>query len=431
LSFYVNDRWQLNNKWTFNLGARWERHTADATQAGIVTPNSSVVVPRLAATFDVAGDGRWILQATYGHYAGKASETQFARDTNVGNPNQVNYLYNGPVGEGVGFAPGFDLSNYSVIGGSFPVRNVFLDPNLKTPVTKEWTLQAGTRLGRKGEVKAVYAHRRTGNLLDDFITDPTASGKTTVTENGRTFGTFDNSFVTNTDISHREYQALELQGGYRFTDKWTVSANYTHQFKNNGNFEGEAGNQPGSFSIIGNRPEFFDPLRAFPDQYQAHRVRAFSTYDFSFGAAGRVSLGLLYRYDSPQVFTYSASSVPLTAIQKAKNPGYATTPATQTLFFGERGTGRFNAQHLLDLALNYEWPIWKTARPYFKVDWRNVFDSQPLIGFNTTISPDPASPTDGLGLATGFIKGPNFGKGVQNSHYPVPRELRLAVGFRF
>ncbi len=435
LSFYLNDRWQLNNHWTFNLGARWERHTSDTTQAGIVTPNSSVLAPRLAATFDPMGDGKWVLQATYGHYAGKASETQFARNTNVGTPNQVNYLYNGPTGEGVGFAPGFDLGNYTVVGGSFPIRNVFLDKNLKTPITKEWTVQAGTRLGRKGEIKAVYAHRRTGNLLDDFIIDPTAAGKTTVTENGRTFGTFDNSFVTNTDISHREYQALELQGGYRVTDKWTVSANYTHQFKNDGNFEGEAGNQPGNFSIIGNRPEFFDPARAYPDghlnQFQAHRVRAFTTYDVGFGGAGRVSLGLLYRYDSPQVFSYSASSVPLTAIQRARNPGYATTPTTQTLFFGERGTGRFEAQHLLDLALNYELPIWKTARPYFKLDWRNVFDAQPLIGFNTTISPDPASPTDALGLATGFIKGPNFGKGVQNSQYPVPREIRFAVGFRF
>src|SRR5262249_50776690 len=133
LSIYVNDRWQLNSKWTFNLGGRYERHTADTTQAGVVTPNSSVIVPRLAAAFAPKGDGNWILQATYGHYAGKAAETQFARDTNVGNPNQVNLLYNGPAGEGVGFAPGFDLSNYSVIGGSFPVRNVFLDKNLKTP----------------------------------------------------------------------------------------------------------------------------------------------------------------------------------------------------------------------------------------------------------------------------------------------------------
>jgi hypothetical protein len=433
LSLFANDRWQIGNHWVFNVGVRYERHTADATQAGIVTPNSSAIVPRLGATFDVNGDGQWILQATYGHYSGKAAETQVARDTNVGNPNLIVLQYTGPAGEGVGFAPGFDLSNYSVIGGSFPVKNVFLDKNLGTPLTKEWTLQAGTRLGRKGEVKAVYAHRHTGNLLEDFITID--RGKTTVVENGRTFGTFDNSFVTNTNISHRDYQALELQGRYRLTDRWETYANYTLQLKNNGNFEGEAANQPGLFSIIGDRPEFYSAARHYPDgrlnQFQRHRIRAFTTYDIGFGKAGRASLGMLYRYDSPQAFSYVATNVAITAIQKAKDPGYASPPTTQTLFFGERGSGRFNAAHLFDLALNYELPVWRTARPWFKVDLRNVFNAQPLVGFDTTISIDPKSPVDDLGLATGFLKGANFGKGVRNGQYPVPREYRLAVGFRF
>jgi hypothetical protein len=434
LSFYVNDRWQLNSHWTFNVGGRYERHTVDATQAEVVTPSSDAFVPRLGATFDVKADGKWILQATYGHYAGKVSETQFGDNTNVGTPNSVSLLYNGPSGQGVNFAPGFDLGNYTVVGGSFPVKNWTLASHLATPITKEWTLQAGTRLGRKGEVKLSYANRKTSNILEDFIT--LDRGKTTVVENGRTFGTFDNVFVDNTDVAHREYQALELQANYRVTDKWTFSGNYTHQFKNDGNFEGEAGNQPGSYSIIFNRPEFFSEARHYPDGhlpfgFVENRIRAFSTYDVGFGRAGRASLGVLYRYDSPQVFTYFASNVPLTAVQRAKNPGYASVPTTQTLFFGKRGSGEFESQHLVDLALNYELPIWKTARPYFKAELRNAFNAQPLIGFNTTISPDPNSPLDELGLPTGFIKGANFGKNTVLTHNPIPRELFLSVGFRF
>jgi hypothetical protein len=62
--------------------------------------------------------------------------------------------------------------------GSFPVANIFLDKNLNTPLTKEWTLQAGTRLGRRGEIKGVYTHRRTTSILEDYITID--NGKTTV-----------------------------------------------------------------------------------------------------------------------------------------------------------------------------------------------------------------------------------------------------------
>jgi outer membrane receptor protein involved in Fe transport len=434
LSFYVNDRWQLARRWTFNLGARYEKYNPDTTQAGIQTPRSSALVPRLGATFDVKGDGKWILSATYGHYAGKQSETQFADNTNVGNPNLIVLQYAGPLGEGVNFAPGFDLSNYTVIGGSFPVNNVFLDSGLKTPITKEWTAQAGSRLGRRGEVKVVYAHRKTTNFLDDFITID--RGKTTVTQNGRTFGTFDNAFITNTDIPERGYQALDGIFNYRVTDKWTVAVNYTHQFKNDGNFSGEAANQPGNYSIIGDRPEFYTEARHYPvghlDQYEANRVRAFTTYDVGFGAFGRASLGVLYRYDSPGAFSFIANNVPVSAIQKAKDPGYASPPTLNTnLFFVGRGTGRYEASHLVDFALTYEVPVWKTARPYFKAEARNAFNAQPLIQYNTTISVDPNSPLDSLGLPTGYITGPNFGKDTSNAHTPIPREFRMSVGFRF
>jgi hypothetical protein len=436
LSLYVNDRWQLGNRWSFNIGGRYERYNPDTTQAGIVSPQSSALVPRLGATFDVKGDGQWILIASYGHYAGKQSETQFADNTNVGNPNLVTLQYAGPLGEGFGFAPGFNLANYTVVGGSFPVANVALDEGLATPITKEWTLQAGTRLGRRGEFKLAYAHRTTNDFIEDFITRDL--GTTTINQDGRTFGPFDNVFVSNSELPNRSYQALDAIFNYRFGDKWSFVANWTHQFKNEGNFTGEAANQPGISSIIADRPEFYNEVRHFPtgnlDQYERDRVRAYSTYDFAFGRAGRASLGVLYRYDSPGAFSFIANNVPVSAIQRSRNPGYASPPTLNTnLFFASegRGSGRFESSHLFDAALNYEVPVWKTARPWFKLELRNVFNSQPLIQYNTVISVDPASPVDELGLATGFIRGANFGKVTSNAHTPVPREFRFSVGFRF
>jgi carboxypeptidase family protein/TonB-dependent receptor-like protein len=433
LSFYANDRWTLNEHVNFNLGVRYERHTADTTQAGIVTPSSNVVVPRLGISFDPKGDGQFVLQASYAVYAGKASETQFADNTNVGTPNNVQLRYNGPAGQGLGFAPGFDLNNYTVFNGSFPLANVALDTGLETPSTREYTFQAGSRLGQRGEIKAIYTNRRTSNLLDDFIT--LDNGRTTVTEGGRTFGTFDNALITNTDIPFRNYDALQFQTSYRMSDNWSMWAHYTHQIKNEGNFEGEGANTPGIYSVIGDYPELRNEARHFPagrlNQYQAHKVRAAMNYDLGMGGAGTLNLGVLYRYDSPQAFNILSNNVPITAQQRALAAGYAALPAVQTIYYEGRGTGEFEAQSLVDLSLNYDIPVYKSVRPYVKAELRNAFNGQPKIGFDTTVTPNNNGPRDALGIPTEFVRGPNFGTEQVLTHNPVPREFRLALGFRF
>ncbi len=438
-ALYLNDRWALNSKWTFNVGVRWERHSTDASQAGITSITSSALVPRLGATFDVKGDGKWILQATFAQYAGKASETQFADNTNVGTPSSVTYTYNGPPGSGYAFAPGFDLAQYRITAGSFPVANIFLDENLDTPRTREWTLQAGTRLGNKGEVKAVYTNRRTSNILENFITIDL--GKTVVTDGGVNFGTFDNELIRNTDEPNfRAYQGLQFMVNYRPTSEWYVGGHWTIQLKNEGNFEGEAANQPGNYSIIWDRPEFYSEARHYPtgrfDDYQQHRLRLYTTYDVKLGKAGTVTLGGIYRYDSAQTYSLLTNNVAITPQQLARNPGYARPPTVQTLFYAERGSEEFNSSSLFDFSLYYEIPVYKTARPFFKAELRNAFNKQPLIGFNTTVNPDQTSPRDSLGLPTGFIKAATFGTPQNNytataPHVPQPRTFLFAVGLRF
>jgi outer membrane receptor protein involved in Fe transport len=56
-SFYLNDRWALSNKWSFNLGVRYERVRSLAT-GNIVSVDTDTIVPRLAATYDLRGDGK-------------------------------------------------------------------------------------------------------------------------------------------------------------------------------------------------------------------------------------------------------------------------------------------------------------------------------------------------------------------------------------
>lgn len=111
---------------------------------------------------------------------------------------------------------------------------------------------------------------------------------------------------------------------------------------------------------------------------------------------------------------------PLSDIQIARNPGYATLPGGgfQTLFFGERGSQEFEGYALVDLSVNYAIPVFRSVSPWVKMEVLNVLNNQKLIQWNTTVTPDPNSPLDDNGLPTGYIRGASFGQGRANTHYP-------------
>jgi hypothetical protein len=223
-----------------------------------------------------------------------------------------------------------------------------------------------------------------------------------------------------------------------------VNGQYTLELKNEGNYEGEATNSPGATSRIGDYPEIYNASRFFPDGnlagFQRHRMRAWSIYNFDLGRLGDLSVSGLWRVDSGQVYSLRALNQGLTATQRTilRNAGYPDAPGNSSVYFADRGTEQFKGYGLLDAGIGYNIPIMATVRPWVKLDIYNLLNNQKLIAWNTTIRPDPASPVDALGLRTGYIKGPLFGTGTSQSHYPVPfggqtggRTFRVAVGVRF
>ncbi len=420
-SFYVHDHWAATPRLTFDVGVRYERVRSEAT-GGIVGIDTDTWVPRLGATLDLTGDGSTTVQSTYGHYAGKYSESQIGNNTSVGNPDFVFLQYTGPGGQGRDFAPGFNLNNYTPFQGDFPTANVFFEDGLHSPVTREFTLSLGRQLGAKGAVKGTYQWRDVTGFIEDFTDDPTASGRIDVVRNGVDFGTFDNIVYANSDDPVRQYQALIFQGNYRMTSNWSANAHWTVQVKNDGNFEGENANQPGISSTLGDFPEILPADRTVPEgrlnDFQRHKVRAWTTYAFNLGGAGSLDASLLWRYDSPLTFSFSTPGVELSAIQEARDPGYASPPVDQTLFYGERGVGRFEEAHLFDLALGYQIPVFRTLRPWVKFELYNIFNNDNLVGSNISVTPDASGPVDSNGLPTQFIRGANFGRGTAINHFP-------------
>ena len=129
----------------------------------------------------------------------------------------------------------------------------------------------------------------------------------------------------------RNYQAIELLGNYQLRSNWTAAGHWTLQLKNEGNYEGEAANAPGSPSRCSATIRSCSlKTRNFPmgrlDDYQQHKVRVWSTYMVDMGRFGSFDVTPMWRYNSALTYSLAANSVPLSAVQRARNPGYARLP---------------------------------------------------------------------------------------------------------
>ncbi|MCA1560250.1 MAG: TonB-dependent receptor, partial [Acidobacteria bacterium] len=333
---------------------------------------------------------------------------------------QDRWIYMGPAGEGLGFAPGLDPANYLTVAGTFPTANVFFDDHLSSPSTREFTLAGATNIGA-GYARVTYIKRDVRNVVENFVTLET--GETTVVRDRINFGTFSNVVYRNSDLPKRHYDAFVLHARHPVHPRVTVQGHWTIQLRNRGNFEGEAPNEAAISSVIGDYPEIYSEARHFPsgrlDDFQRHKIRAWATMRVPAGRWGHVIVAPLYRYDSGITYSLRVANQRLTSIQGTRGAGYASLPANQTIYFADRGSEDFKGAHLVDLAVNYDIPVWRSVRPWLKVEIFNLLNNDTLIQWNTSASPHPASPVDDLGLRTGFLRGARFGQGTANTHYPV------------
>ena len=451
-SFFVNDNWILNEHLSFNLGLRGEYVSSEATPGDITTVDTRAIVPRLATSYDPLGDGRYSIQATYSHYSGKYSEAQFAENTNVGNPSLLLGLYTGPPHDCPGLptataldCPGLDPANYIPILGRFPTQNVFTDERLNSPVTEEFTLSSGATLGTRGYLQATYVRRRARSFVEAYQDLTTGTTVLTDPETGDEYGEFTNKFYRNPgDLGdergalQRNYDGLQIMTRYQSFDDLLLNGSWTIQLRNEGNFDGEGTNTPGTSSVYGDWPEISPEDRFYPwghlDDYQKHRFRVWGIYTLGMGAAGELDVGGFWRYDSAENYSLTSSNFRVTPEQQAMldELGYVDGPSSRTLYYAAgRGSELYNGSGRFDLSLHYEIPVWRSLRPWLKIEWYNLTNNDKLISFNTTIRPDWEGPLDALGIPTAYVEGDRFGEATSAGAYRAARSFLVAMGFRF
>jgi len=470
-SYYVNDRWQLNENWTFNLGARYDE-TSGTNGGGATVLNDDKWSPRFGATWDVKGDGDVVAHASVGTYVAAPANTVADSTSSGGAIGVFLSQYGGPpVNENCTGAANciptrdalqilFDWylanggttdinGNVGAIPGLFSVSipgvNAVIRDTLESPSADEITVGLTKRLGNKGLIRADIVSRDYTDFYSNRTDTSTGQVQTQFFPLDLTVvGNFGNNQL------EREYLGLHLQGRYRVSDRLTLAGNYTLS-ELEGNVVGENTTSGPLTTSPNSYPEYFEESWAFPvgslPSDQRHKVRLWGVYDVFDTEHHNLSVSLLQNFFSGG--TYSLAGTVDTR-PYVPNPGYSFPPTNVTYFFSDRGEFSFDDITRTDLALNYSF-LWnafgRQIEVFVQPEVLNLFDEDNLVDFDTRIrtedqantstacnggpcqafNPFAEAPVEGVHWA----KRSTFGEPLNEGDYQTPRTFRFSVGFRF
>lgn len=478
-SLFLNDKWDLNSNFSFNLGVRYDK-AEGKNQAGVSTVDDSAVSPRLGANWDLRGDGKHRFNVSYSKYVSKVDQGPADSTSTGGRYASYYWDYRGPEIN----APGTPTSAlvptaevirqmfawFSTVGGvsntnlinyvSIPGATTRIGENLTAPSMSEYTVGYGTAIGAKGFARGDYIYRQWNDfyIIRRDLTTGIFQAAT---------GPVDQGVIETDDTGlERDYSAIQTQASYRFTDRFTIGGNYTYS-KLQGNVEGETFNNA---TVFAETEKLFPEYTAFDQNHPVgylnsdmrHRGTAWVQYDLP-TRIGNFNFSLLERYHSGLPYSAVADSLAgggvdvrfnaTTNPNGVRNPGYITPPSRVTYYFSDRGEFRLDDITATDLGINYALPLWRSVNVFFQGDVINVLNEQgveyaatnlgPVINQTVRVrrngatfpsgrpaqafNPFTTTPIEGVH----FEKDVNFGKPTNKDAYQDPLEYRFSVGLKF
>ncbi|MCA1733802.1 MAG: hypothetical protein LC732_09390, partial [Acidobacteria bacterium] len=281
-----------------------------------------------------------------------------------------------------------------------------------------------TQIGTNGLVRVDYIDREWQDFYGVFTSpNNTVDGPS---------GDLDLQTFGNTNDLERTYQAVQLQGAYRVTNRFNLGGNYTWS-RNRGNTEGESTGSGPVADLINSYSEYKAFDRHQPVGYllsdQEHKVRAWASYDLPMGAFGNLNITALQRFDSGSPYS-AAANVQVGSF--VGDIGYATPPAAATYFFSDRGEFRWEDTTSTDLALNWNLGLGR-VNLFAQGEVLNVFDESAQVNGSSAVAvlapfnPFTETPVEGVH----WEKRASFGTATSVNHYQLPLTYRFSVGLKF
>ncbi|MGB5581900.1 MAG: TonB-dependent receptor [Woeseia sp.] len=459
-AFYIQDVWEMNENWTFELGLRNESFENLNGEGNVFVEVKDQWAPRLAAVWDPAGDGRSKFFANYGlYYLPIAANTNirmaggetYIHDYYDWDGTSVNAADNSPTNLG----PIYETVVFG--NGEVPDTRSVTDSNIEAMYQSEIilgyqrNLESGWELGMKG----IYRNLET--TIEDIAIDAAVidyydangwsliPGDELACDDGAGtpdrdcgvrdyFTGFHQYVLTNpgNDMSvyipeqdeqinltgaqlgypkaERQYGAIEFTFARPFLDNWGLTGSYTwsHSWGNHeGYVKSDNGQDDAGITQNFDQPGLTDNSYGNLPNDRRHTIKVFGSYQLENG----VRFGGNFFWQSGR---------PLSCFGVHPTDVFAADYGADSHFCNGKGVKRGSLGTTpdimtVDLSAQYAMEMGRTNM-LFVLDVFNVFDSQNATVINEFAETDGGTPD------------PDYGKIRQ---FQQPRTVRLSARVRF
>jgi len=303
VGIFLQDRWNPTGRLTFNVGIRFDH------QEGIVPKQAedrayeparvlesfkpilwNTISPRIGASYDLTGDGKTVLRASYGRYYSPGISDYFSRV----NPNGYERRY-------------YLLNSDGTLGDQYffsASAATAIDPDVRAPYLDEIIVGVEREVFPEVSLGVNFIKKWDKYLLEDVIAEALNIGAIKdgeyIWQNYNPFTAVDpytgqivtfyerdaslttqSSIITNPEPAKRGYTGIEVLFNKRYSKNWQLMISYTYA-KSTGLIGTDSGASAGGSSYFGNPNVHINAIGRFPYE-RRHQFKLQGTYRAPFG----------------------------------------------------------------------------------------------------------------------------------------------------